>query len=439
MFVNTQQIKKEGNFISHSHQVSTVIGNLRAQKRAATLFTYQAATQDGAHAGLKMMNAADSAEVLLKKLTTLVVGDLGMSKIVEDQLQNHLMNDLNVARTVLQQVNAPNATVTTKFFYLKKLDTTLALNAVPKLLDELQMKEESLLADRKQTLKTITNNINQIILVSLLAAIIFIIIAASIFNREYKERKKVTDETAIYKARLEQQVTELEIANSEITAFKNLEKFSSTGRMARTIAHEIRNPLTNINLASEQIKDLLPDNEEAEMLCNMVDRNSTRINELISSLLNATKFMEIKNEELNINTVLDEALDLANDRIDLLNIKTIKHYNKDLCNIKGDTEKIKIALLNIIVNAIEAMPEENGTLKLSTYEDSKGRCCIKISDNGKGMTEEVIQKLFDPFFTSKEKGTGLGLTNTQNIIVNHKGEINVNSKIGEGTEFEIVL
>jgi len=439
MFVNTQQVKKEGNLISHSNEVSNLIGNLRAQRRAAALFTYQAATQEGGRAESKMVIAADSAEALLEKLKILVVNDLGMSKIVDENLYYHLMNDLEVAKSVLQKVKSPNASLEYKFSALKELETTIEINAVPQLLDQLEAKEAALLASRKETLKAVTRSIDRVILVSLLAALVFTFIAASMFNREYKERKKVMNETISYKAKLEMQVIELEKANSEITTFKNLEKFNSTGRMARTIAHEIRNPLTNINLASEQLKDLLPDDEEAEMLCNMVDRNSTRINELISSLLNATKFMEINNEDLHINKLMDETLELANDRLNLLNIKTVKNYDTNLCSIKGDGEKLKIAILNIIVNAIEAMPEDNAILKISTYEDIKGRCCVKIGDNGKGMTEEVMQKLFDPFFTSKEKGTGLGLTNSQNIIITHKGLLNVNSQPGEGSEFEIVL
>ena len=116
-----------------------------------------------------------------------------------------------------------------------------------------------------------------------------------------------------------------------------------------------------------------------------------------------------------------------------------KNYKKDFRGIKGDAAKLKIAMLNIIVNAIEAMPAENGVLKIYTYEDNKGKCCINISDNGKGMDEEVLQRLFDPFFTTKEKGNGLGMTNTQNVIITHKGELKVKSKPGEGTEFEIIL
>jgi signal transduction histidine kinase len=439
MFVNNRQSKKEGKWIAHSHQVGSVISDLRTQRKSAILYTYQAATQYGDKAAINMVKAADSAEVLLKQLKVLVSDNLGMTQIVEKNLEHHLMNDLDVARTVLKEVISPTNSLDRKFFFLKELDTTMQINAVPQLLNQLGGREESLLASRKDKLFELTKNIDNVIWGSLLAALIFTIIAASIFNKEIKERKKAIYKSTLYKSKLETQVAELETANREITTLKNLEKFSSTGRMARTIAHEIRNPLTNINLANEQIKDLLPEMEEAKMLCNMVDRNSIRINELISNLLNATRFMEINMGDVEINAVIDEALELAKDRINLLDIKILKDYKTDFCSLKGDADKLKIAILNIIVNAIEAMPDHEGVLKITTFEDLAGRCCVKISDNGKGMSEDVVQKLFDPFFTTKEKGNGLGMTNTQNVIIAHKGELNVKSKPSVGTEFEIIL
>jgi signal transduction histidine kinase len=97
-----------------------------------------------------------------------------------------------------------------------------------------------------------------------------------------------------------------------------------------------------------------------------------------------------------------------------------------------------IALLNIIVNAMEAMTGENSTLMLETGEKN-GQCIITIRDNGKGMDGETLAKVFDPYFTSKTNGNGLGMTNTQNIILNHKGKIEVVSEEGKGTAFIITL
>ena len=121
-------------------------------------------------------------------------------------------------------------------------------------------------------------------------------------------------------------------------------------------------------------------------------------------------------------------LELAQDRIELNHIKVEKYYEKNISEIFIDEEKIKLAFLNIIVNAIEAMKNDSGVLELKTHSN-KDKCIIEFKDNGSGMDDETMQKLFEPYFTSKMKGNGLGLTHTQNIIINHKGNINVRSKL----------
>jgi signal transduction histidine kinase len=129
---------------------------------------------------------------------------------------------------------------------------------------------------------------------------------------------------------------------------------------------------------------------------------------------------------------------MAKDRIDLSHIKVEKFYADDMCDVSVDAEKIKFAFLNIIVNAIEAMERSKGILQLKT-RNVNSKCIIEIRDNGMGMDEDTLQKLFEPYFTGKPKGNGLGLTNTQNIILNHNGSVKVQSRMGQGTAFFIVL
>ncbi len=236
---------------------------------------------------------------------------------------------------------------------------------------------------------------------------------------------------------LQQRIVELDMANKEIILMKRSEKFAATGRIARSIAHEVRNPLTNIDLAVAQIKSDMPVlDENSTILFDMVIRNSLRINLLISELLSATRFAELNFISVSVNTLLDESLDMAKDRIDLSRIRIEKKYGRDICNISVDPDKIKIAFLNLIVNAIEAMEPQKGLLQILTKEED-GKCVVEITDNGYGMTEEQLNRLFEPYFTTKTNGNGLGLTNTQNIILNHNGYISVNSKPGEGTTFMI--
>src|SRR5206468_567347 len=122
--------------------------------------------------------------------------------------------------------------------------------------------------------------------------------------------------------------------------------------------------------------------------------------------------------KVNINDMLEQSLGFAQDRIDLKKIKIIKKYSPDLQPVLVDIEKINIAFLNVIVNAVEATEAGKGIITIAT-ENKNNRCVVTISDNGKGMDQESLSKLFEPYFTTKEKGNGLGLTNTQNIILGH--------------------
>ena len=200
----------------------------------------------------------------------------------------------------------------------------------------------------------------------------------------------------------------------------------------------MRNPLTNISLATEQLKETGDPSEETELLLGMIGRSVSRINQLVSDLLNATRTEQLEYTLIDINELLNEALELAQDRMELNHIKVEKYYDKELGEISADKEKIKLAFLNIIVNAIEAMKNDSGILEIRTSRLGD-RCVIEFKDNGTGIDDETMQKLFEPYFTSKMKGNGLGLTHTQNIILNHKGSINVRSKVGQGTTFIIML
>ncbi len=275
-------------------------------------------------------------------------------------------------------------------------------------------------------------------LTSLVIVLVTIFYSLFIYNRGNREKEASDNKVKRYSLELEERVKELKQVNTELEELRSVEKFTSTGRIARTIAHEVRNPLTNISLATEQLKDLNHSNQEAEMLLEMVGRNVTRINQLVSDLLNSTRFAQLEYSSADINEVLDETLELARDRIELSKIKVEKNYATDICEIMVDKEKIKLAFLNIIVNAIEAMPQEEGVLQITTSKSGE-RCIVEIKDNGSGMDEDTLQKLFDPYFTGKAKGNGLGLTNTQNIILNHKGNITVTSQKANGSVFIVTL
>jgi len=154
--------------------------------------------------------------------------------------------------------------------------------------------------------------------------------------------------------------------------------------------------------------------------------------------LSATRFTDLKYEVIRVDELLDEALSEGVDRAQLNQVSIVKRYAREKIWLNVDRSRMKIALLNIIVNAMEAIIGENGRLELETAV-LNNHCIITIRDNGKGMDAETLAKVFDPYFTSKSDGNGLGMTNTQNIILNHKGKIEVFSEVGNGTAFVITL
>ncbi|MEJ7646321.1 MAG: ATP-binding protein [Chryseolinea sp.] len=215
------------------------------------------------------------------------------------------------------------------------------------------------------------------------------------------------------------------------------ERLSMTGKIARTIAHEVRNPLTNLTLALDQLKDEIPvHNDAVKLFSDIIQRNANRIEQLIGEMLNSSKPKDLNLELVGIDRIMEETMMLAIDRINLNQIKLEQRIATDLPRLLVDKEKIKIALLNIIINAIEAMVPGHGTLKVDVTASS-GSIVVQISDNGKGISREDIDKLFDPFYTSKEGGMGLGLTSTKNILNGHSAAVEVTSKPNEGTTFAV--
>jgi signal transduction histidine kinase len=263
--------------------------------------------------------------------------------------------------------------------------------------------------------------------IGLLISIILGFYAYRTYNKENLDKRK-------YREELESGIKKLKESNRQLDELRNIEKFAVSGRITRTIAHEVRNPLTNINLACEQLK--IADEDDAQLV-EIIKRNTKRINDLTSAVLNSTRFTELNLKKVFVHAVIEETLLLATDRINLNEIKIIKNFAPPR-EVEIDPDKIRIALLNIIINAIEAMEPQKGVLEIKTlnYTD---HCAVIIKDNGMGMDKDAVSRIFEPFFTTKDTGNGLGLTNTQNIVLNHKGRINVESSPGMGTTFLIKL
>ena len=213
------------------------------------------------------------------------------------------------------------------------------------------------------------------------------------------------------------------------------EKLAAAGRLVRTLAHEVRNPLNNINLSVGQMAHT-PRTDEEIFLLDVIQRNSKRIGSLITELLDSSRPTEMVMEKLTLQGVLDETIATALDRITLQRINLQIQYADEPAYIMGDKQKLKIAFLNIIINAVEAMTDEPGIITISVTTKS-GVHLVQISDNGSGISEENLSRLFEPYFTSKRNGMGLGLASTLTILQAHKATVDVQSKTSQGTTFYI--
>jgi len=213
------------------------------------------------------------------------------------------------------------------------------------------------------------------------------------------------------------------------------ERFSLTGRIASTMAHEVRNPLANLNLALDQLQDELPaDNKSAKLYSEIIARSAHRIDQLVTELLTSSKPNELTLALTNVDTLIKETILTARDRIELNHIQLNVTCEAMLPRLLVDKEKIKVALLNIIINAIEAVVPGVGMLTITAFRQDS-TLVISIADNGKGMLESDMSSMFDPFFTRKPMGMGLGLTSTKNILNSHNVQVEVRSEVGSGTTF----
>ncbi len=210
---------------------------------------------------------------------------------------------------------------------------------------------------------------------------------------------------------------------------------NENGHFSSALAHEFRNPLTNINLSIEMLQSTMIHDEQKQFL-DIIMRSSVRINDLINEFLKYQEQDKTQAREHSIHQLLDEVLEMAEDRIQLKHITVRKEYSTQDCKIVLNRPKMIMALTNIIINAIDAMSPGKGELSLVT-KSMNGRCVIEIADNGIGISKENLKKIFKPYFTNKPKGMGLGLAATLNFLLANDASVNVQSEEGKGTCFTL--
>lgn len=433
----TEKITEKMKWVTHTHIVQTSLEELMSNiKDAETGYRGYVIMGDE-----KYLNpyyyCQQEIKAGLSKIR-LYTSDNALQQSRCDTLSTLIKNRLNVISSGIQEFKKNNYQINDSIQQHTIKSGSETMFYIRATVNSMIRTEDKIMQDRNTELSNFSNAIKIINITSLIVAILLSFYSIGTFNLEYHAKKESDKKANDYRLELEQKVAELKMANEELTDLKSLEKFTSTGRIARTLAHEVRNPLTNINLAAAQLEESFELDEESRFLFDIIHRNSERINNMVSSLLNATKFTELHFEHVNIHHIIDDTLKHAGDRIALKAVNLKLNYAPQNIMLWIDVSKIKIALMNIIVNAIEAMDDGGGKLEIKT-EAKDSNCIITISDEGTGMNDDTLSKLFEPYFTSKIKGNGLGLTNTQTILLNHKGSIKVESEEGKGTTFVLCL
>lgn len=206
-----------------------------------------------------------------------------------------------------------------------------------------------------------------------------------------------------------------------------------SSQFVSALAHEIRNPLANINLSVGILQSAIKD-DELKTYLDIIIRSSIRINHLINDLLQYQEADEMLAETHSVHQLLDEVLEMTGDRIMLKNIAVRRIYAAQDCRVVMNRPEMKIALTNIIINAIDAMDLEKRELKLVT-KSIRGKFLITIEDNGCGISKSNLKNIFKPYFTTKPGGLGVGLGATYVILQSNQVEVKVESEAGRGTRF----
>jgi len=216
-------------------------------------------------------------------------------------------------------------------------------------------------------------------------------------------------------------------------------KLADLGRITSGIAHEVKNPLNAMVIHLEILRSKLEaGNADHRPQLEILDSEIKRLDRVVQTFLNFTRPVEIHLQPIDVNTIVSQVIDLAATEAQERGVKISKHLDDGTLLVKGDSDLLKQALLNVIINGCQAMPE-GGPLTVTTSRDDGGSARITVSDRGIGIIDEDQKRIFNLYYTTKKGGTGIGLAQAFRAVQLHGGEIAFRSQVGVGTTFEIIL
>lgn len=218
-----------------------------------------------------------------------------------------------------------------------------------------------------------------------------------------------------------------------------VEKGSSLGRMAAGIAHEINNPLAGILLYSSNMSKKVPKGGPLEDGLKIIMKETQRCKKIIQGLLDFAREQEPERALVNVNDVTNSAIGIVENEFHLRQVHIRKELAEDMVEALLDKNQIEQVLINLLLNALQAVDDSGRVTVKTALNKEKRKIQVEIADNGCGISKENMEKIFEPFFSTKANGTGLGLAVSYGIVMNHKGDIRVLSEPGRGARFIVEL
>jgi two-component system sensor histidine kinase HydH len=216
------------------------------------------------------------------------------------------------------------------------------------------------------------------------------------------------------------------------------EKLAALGGLAAGVAHEIRNPLSSIKGLATYFAGKFVEGSEDRHVAQVMTQEVDRLNRVISELLEFARPTDVKPHAVDVNELIRHSLKLVQQDTAAKGIEVVQQLDHHLCRAEIDPDRVSQCLLNLYLNAFDAMPE-GGRMTVSSAMDEDQKILIAVTDTGGGIEAADMEKVFNPYFTTKPKGTGLGLPIIHKIIEAHGGRVQVDSTPGRGTRFELIL